>query len=156
MTSRRKRVQKVLALRQEQLELRVRALNSAQAALAAATQTLHDERARLELAVAHRGALSERAAEIASWRDADAWIATRAQACELARRTVLKAEAAVERARQLVVAANRNVQRIQALAQRLDVQARAAADRSERLLEDELASRRFEPPRRPPFAGSAT
>jgi hypothetical protein len=144
MSARQKRVKKVLALRQEQLEKRVFALTAAQTAASVAGQTLEDERRRLELAVYQRSILSQQAADVGSWRDADAWIASRAQVCELARRALVRAEQATERARREVVAANRSVQRIQALAHRLEVQARAAQARSEQLLEDELASRRFE------------
>lgn len=143
VSTRQNRVKKVLALRQEQLEKQVVALNAAQAAASVAARTLDDERRRLEYAVHQRGVLSQSPADVGSWRDADAWIASRAQVCELARRSLLKAEQATERSRLQVVAANRAVQRIQALAHRLELLARAAGARSERLLEDELASRNF-------------
>jgi flagellar export protein FliJ len=154
MSARRKRVKKVLALRQEQLEKRVFALTTAQTGASVAAQTLEDERRRLELAVHQRAVLSQVAADVGSWRDADAWIASRAQTCELARRALIRAEQAVERARREVVAVNRSVQRIQALDHRLELQARAALAKREQLLEDELASRRFDSMSRSRSAGS--
>jgi flagellar export protein FliJ len=144
----------VLALRQEQLDQRVSALTAAQAVASTAAQALEDERRQLEYAVHQRGALSQRTADVGSWRDADAWIASRAQATELARRSLVKAEQLAERARREVVAANRAVQRISALAQRLEVLARAALAKSERLLEDEVASRQFDSRGRMRSAGS--
>jgi flagellar biosynthesis chaperone FliJ len=144
MSPRRARVRRVIEVREKQLDERVKTLRVSEQAEAEAGRQAEEAQARLQEAAEERHRLTERAADVQSWIDANEWLAARSALVDLARKQAAKATAAVTDARSHVTAAHADVRRIELLSDRIENQEKIATDRAERRLDDEIAALRFE------------
>lgn len=144
MSPRRARVRRVIEVREKQLDERVKTLRVSEQAEADAAREAEQAQARLVEAAEERHRLTERAADVQSWIEANEWLAARSALVDLARRQAEKATAAVTDARTHVTAAHADVRRVELLSDRIENQEKVAAERAERRLDDEIAALRFE------------
>lgn len=144
MSPRRARVRRVIEVREKQLDERVKTLRVSEQAEADAAREAEQAQARLLQAAEERQRLTERAADVQSWIEANEWLAARSALVELARKQAEKATAAVSDARTHVTMAHADVRRVELLSDRIESQEKVAAERAERRLDDEIAALRFE------------
>lgn len=144
MTSKRKKVQKVLELREEALAKRAGILASSQAKLQAAKEEAERESERLIEAARYREQLSCGVVDVGAWLEAEQWLAHRRKALGAASGLVASAEVVVKDDMGRVIAARIDKKRIELLDGRLAESQMRQELRSEQKLADEFAQRRRE------------
>jgi flagellar export protein FliJ len=143
MTLRRKRMKKVLDIRERALQERAGVLSQAHEGHAAAEEQASSAVIRLQQAAEYRQQLASGAINVASWIDAEQWLAQRNHQNHAAQLRLQGAKAQVAQAYEDVIEARSNVKRIELLDQRLADQETRHQDRLEQKASDEQAQRKF-------------
>lgn len=143
MTHRRKKMKKVLEIRERALQERAGILTQAHEGRAAAQEQASSAVTRLQQAAEYRQQLASGAIDIASWIDAEQWLVQRSRQNTMAQTRLKGAEAQVAKAFDEVIEARSNVKRIELLDRRLADQETHQQDRTDQKASDEHAQRRF-------------
>lgn len=145
MSPRRKRIEKVVGLREKELDKRVQELLGTRAAEARAMSD--EERKRLELEQASESRLKMAAdggeLSATSWIEANEWMNNRRLNHEHARAQAARAQLETKRAQTAVLTARTDLKKVELLSERLQQQETTTAERAQRRMEDELSSLRF-------------
>jgi flagellar export protein FliJ len=142
MTSKRKKIQKVLELREQALEKRAGALVQSRTKLQHAVDEAERESQRLLLAAEHRATLTNAVTDVGSWLDAEQWLAHRRNVLGRATGKVVSAEAVVAEDFKRVVAARIDKKKLEILDGRMAEEQLRAELRTEQKLSDEFGQRR--------------
>lgn len=145
MSPRRKRIEKVVGLREKELDKRVQELAGTRAAEARAMSDEERKRRELELASESRLKMAEHGGELSamSWIEANEWLNNRRLHLEKARVQAAQAQLETRRAQTAVMAARTDLKKVELLSERLQKQETTTAERALRRMEDELSSLRF-------------
>jgi len=139
MTGKQKRIGKVIVHREKELDRRVVELGKARAVAEERESTLATERQKLERAAAEREAMSEGPMSAAEWREANEWLASRAQSTAAATREVEHANQQMEQTKTCVLTARRALKGVELYEARLRADERKAEDKADQRLQDDLA-----------------
>ncbi|MGC4064324.1 MAG: flagellar FliJ family protein [Polyangiaceae bacterium] len=142
MNSKRKKIQKVLELREQALEKSAGALARSREKLAQAKTAAEKESERLLVASEHRAQLATQVTDVGAWIEAEQWLAYRRGALGRATGQVYSAEAAVQESLQKVVVARMDKKKIELLDERLAEEQLRRELRVEQKLSDEFGQRR--------------
>jgi flagellar export protein FliJ len=142
MTNKRKKIQKVLELREQTLGKRAGALVQSRTKLMHAVDEAERESQKLAAAAEHRASLAGSVTDVGSWLEAEQWLAHRRNALGRATGKVVKAEAVVQEDFKRVVTARIDKKKIEILDERLAESELRGEMRSEQKLSDEFAQRR--------------
>jgi flagellar export protein FliJ len=148
MNPRRQRIDKVIQHRGKELDKRVAELTQQKSREEAARQAAESERHELQRASETRLKLAEAPVDANSWIEANEWLRTRAAKAELAESQAIKARLSTQRARTHVLTARTDLKKVEVLSTRIETEERTKRERSERRLEDEIASLLFSSDRR--------
>lgn len=148
MSLRRKRMQRVLELREHTLKERAGALSQAHEGRAVAQEQVTSAAAELQQASEYRQQLAAGSMNVSVWIDAEQWLVQRSRQHNLAQVRLQGAEALVVQAHAGVVEARSGVKRMELLDKRLATQEIRQQERLEQKANDEHARRRFATPRR--------
>lgn len=144
MSPRRARIDKVVTLREKELDKRVAQLGETRAAEQRALTLEEQKKAELEDASRSRLKLTEEGALSAShWIEANEWLASRQKRLEQAKLDAARAALETRKAQGAVLSARADLKKVELLSQRISVQEAGEAQKAERRLEDELSSLRF-------------
>lgn len=142
MTSKQKRIGKVIVHREKELDKKVVALGHARAEAERKEDVLGAERQKLEQAAAERDALRERPMTASEWREANEWVESRARSTALASQAVDVANQAVEASQGHVLTARRALKSVELYETQLKAEVAKAEDRADQKLQDDLARSR--------------
>lgn len=145
MSPRRNRIEKVITLREKELDSRVAKLADTRAAEARAL-TLEEQKKRdLEQASESRLKLAEEGESVTalSWIEANEWLQSRLKHVDQARVETAKAQLETRKAQGAVMTARSDLKKVELLSERIAKQEESEAQVLERRLEDELTSMRF-------------
>jgi flagellar export protein FliJ len=148
MNPRRQRIDKVIQHRGKELDKRVAELTQQKTREETARQAAESERHELQRASETRLKLAEAPVDANSWIEANEWLRTRAAKAELAESQAIKARLSTQRARTHVLTARTDLKKVEVLSTRIETEERTKRERSERRLEDEIASLLFSSDRR--------
>ncbi|MBN1612375.1 MAG: flagellar FliJ family protein [Polyangiaceae bacterium] len=148
MTSRRKRLDKVVKHRERQLENKVQALQQSRNAQAAAAERAHQERQMLRQAAEYREALTRQVVQVADLAAASQWVEARTGHLQHAHHQLARADAVVERAQQSTLAARNELKRVELLDSRLARFELKQNEGEERKAQDEHCARQVVAKRR--------
>lgn len=145
MSPRRNRIEKVVTIREKELDKRVQQLAGSRAAEVQALSLEEQKKQELELASETRMKLIEEgeALSVKSWIEANEWLANRRLHHEKARVDVARAQVETRKAQGAVLSARTDLKKVELLSERIQKQENHSATRVERRLEDELSSLRF-------------
>jgi flagellar export protein FliJ len=143
MTIRRKKMQKVLELREQTLHERAGVLSQAHEGRAIAQEQATNAAGHLEEAAQYRQRLATAPTNVASWIDAEQWLAHRNHQNDLAQVQLQGAETLVMEAYDNVIQARSGVKRIELLDRRMASDEVRRQSRSEQKASDEHSQRRF-------------
>ncbi len=144
MSPRRARIDKVVTLREKELDKRVAQLGETRAAEQRALTLEEQKKAELEEASRSRLKLTEEQALSAShWIEANEWLSSRQKRLEQAKLEAARAALETRKAQGAVLSARADLKKVELLSQRISVQEAGEAQKAERRLEDELSSLRF-------------
>lgn len=143
MTLRRKKMKKVLEIRERTLQERAVMLSQAHEGRAAAQEQASSAVTHLQQAAEYRQQIASGAVDIASWIDAEQWLIQRSRQNNVAQTHLQGAEAQVAQAFDEVIEARSNVKRIELLDRRLADQEARQLDRLDQKASDEHAQRKF-------------
>jgi flagellar export protein FliJ len=144
MSPRRTRIEKVITLREKELDHRVAKLTDQRAAEARALSAEEQKKVELEQASQTRLKLAEEGALSAgSWVEANEWLVSRQKQLEKARVDAARAQLETKKAQGAVMTARSDLKKVELLSERIQRQEQSAAEVVERRLEDELTSMRF-------------
>jgi flagellar export protein FliJ len=143
MTLRRKKVQKVLELREQKLTERAGVLVQAHEGRNTAASSATDAASQLAEATAYRSGLVTRPVTISSWIDAEQWLAHRNSQHARAQVDLEQAEIHLSRAHENVMAAHSDVRRMELLDKRLAQGETRKQMRLEQSTNDDHARRAF-------------
>jgi len=138
----RKRIQKLLELRQKELDKKVQALSLARAAVDAAERAVQTASEGLRLAALERVRINRAGADWQMWVTTQDWMSQQAQHFAHTQQLKAHSDRLCERALGQVHKARSDVLRIEALLVRIDAEIRAKAVRTERRTEDEFQANR--------------
>jgi flagellar biosynthesis chaperone FliJ len=145
MSPRRARIEKVVTLRNKELDKRVAQLSDTRAAEARALSA--EEQKKLELAQASESRLKlaeeGEALSAGNWIEANEWLASRQKRLEQARVDAARAALETRRAQGAVMTARSDLKKVELLSTRIQAQEETEAQKAERRLEDELSALRF-------------
>lgn len=144
MSPRRARIEKVVTLREKELDKRVAQLSDTRAAERRALTA--EEQKKLELAQASesRSKLTEgEALSASSWVEVNEWLASRQKRLDQARIDAARAQLETRRAQGAVMTARSDLKKVELLSERIQQQEENEAQKAERRLEDELSALRF-------------
>lgn len=144
MSTRGKRIEKVIDLRGKELDKRVAELSQQKQREAEARRAAELEREELLRASETRMKLASAPITANTWIEANEWLKTRTVKAELAETQAVKARLGTERARAHVMNARTNLKKVEVLGTRIENEEREKRERIERRLEDEFAARRFD------------
>jgi flagellar export protein FliJ len=142
MNSKRKRIQRVLELREQALEKSATVLARSRERLEQAKSLAERESERLLTANEHRAELTTRVTDVGSWLEAEQWIAHRRGVLGRATGQVYSAEAAVQDSLKKVVVARMDKKKIELLDGHLAEEQFRNELRLEQKLSDEFGLRR--------------
>jgi flagellar export protein FliJ len=142
MNSKRKKIQKVLEIREQALEKSAGVLAKSREKLEQAKVVAEKESERLLVASEHREQLAMRVTDVGSWLEAEQWLAYRRGILGRATGQVYSAEAAVQESLQRVVVARMDKKKIELLDERLAEEQLRRELRVEQKLSDEFGQRR--------------
>jgi hypothetical protein len=145
MSPRRTRIEKVVTLRERELDKRVQQLAGSRTAEAQALSAEQQKKQELEQASESRLKLAEEGEALSAmtWIEANEWLANRRLQLERARVDAARAQAATQKAQGEVLTARTDLKKVELLSVRIQKQEDSSAQRVERRLEDELSSLRF-------------
>jgi flagellar export protein FliJ len=145
VSPRRNRIEKVVTIREKELDKRVQQLAGSRAAEVQALSLEEQKKQELELASETRMKLIEEgeALSVKSWIEANEWLANRRLHHEKARVDVARAQVETRKAQGAVLSARTDLKKVELLSERIQKQENHSATRVERRLEDELSSLRF-------------
>jgi len=145
MSPRRTRIEKVITLREKELDHRVAKLSDQRAAEARALSAEEQKKVELEQASHTRLKLAEEgeALSAGSWVEANEWLVSRQKQLEKARAEAARAQLETKKAQGAVMTARSDLKKVELLSERIQRQEQSAAEVVERRLEDELTSMRF-------------
>jgi flagellar export protein FliJ len=145
MSPRRTRIEKVVTLREKELDKRVQQLAGSRVAEAQALSAEEQKKLELEKASEMRLKLAEEGEALSAknWVEANEWMANRRLHLEKARRDAERAQVATQKAQGAVLLARTDLKKVELLSERIQKQENDTAQRVERRLEDELSSLRF-------------
>jgi flagellar export protein FliJ len=145
MSPRRNRIEKVITLREKELDKRVAKLGEQRAAEARALSEEERKKLELEQASESRLKLAEEgeALSATAWIEANEWLSTRQKQAEKARLDAARAQLETRKAQGEVMVARSDLKKVELLSERIQKQEESEAQRQERRLEDELSSLRF-------------
>lgn len=144
MSPRRARIEKVVGLREKELDKRVAKLSDKRAAEARALSEEERKKQELEQASESRLKLAEEEALSASaWIEANEWLSARQKHLEKARLDAARAQVETQRAQGEVMSARSDLKKLELLSERIQRQEQSDAQQLERRLEDELSALRF-------------
>lgn len=142
MKSRKKRMEKLIELRQEELDKRVKKLVEARQVLVRAEARAKEEADREALARAQRQELLLRPTDAETWQRQGAWLDQREMHLAAARLYVARSSKAVDDSLERVLEARRAIRQLEAVQERIRIVEQARVEKREAKLHDELASRR--------------
>ena len=151
MTPRRKKVQKVLGIREQRLNERAGALAQAHEGRIAAANQADDAAHQLEEAAEYRNGLVAQPLSVSSWIDAEQWLAHRNVQHSRAQIDLEQAEVSLVRAHENVLVARSDVKRMELLDKRLAQGETRKVLRLEQSSNDDHARRAFLNARRGEF-----
>ena len=145
MSPRRTRIEKVVTLREKELDKRVQQLAGSRAAEARALSAEEQKKLDLEKASETRLKLAEEGEALSAnnWIEANEWLANRRLHLEKARVDAERAQVETRKAQGAVMIARTDLKKVELLSERIQKQEDSTAQRVERRLEDELSSLRF-------------
>jgi flagellar export protein FliJ len=143
MTSRRKRLDKVVKHRERELEHKVHALQQSRDARAAALERAQQEQQMLRQAAEYRESLTRSVVQVADLAAASQWIEARVGQLQHARHQLARADAVVQCAQQSTLAARNDLKRVELLDDRLARVELKQSEGEERKAQDEHATRQF-------------
>lgn len=145
MSPRRTRIEKVVTLREKELDKRVQQLAGTRAAEARALSAEEQKKLDLEKASETRLKLAEEGEALSAnnWIEANEWLANRRLHLEKARVDAERAQVETRKAQGAVLVARTDLKKVELLSERIQKQENSTAERIERRLEDELSSLRF-------------
>lgn len=145
MSPRRTRINKVVELREKELDQRVAKLAENRAAETRALTLEEQKKLELEQASESRLKLAEESEAVAAhtWVEANEWLAGRMRHHERARQETAKAQVETRKAQGAVMTARSDLKKVELLSQRIEAQEQTEAQALERRLEDELTSLKF-------------
>ena len=145
MSPRRTRIEKVVTLRERELDKRVQQLAGTRVAEAQALSAEEQQKLALEKASESRLKLAEEGEALSamSWIEANEWLANRRLHLEKARLEAARAQHDTHKAQGAVLTARTDLKKVELLSVRIQKQENTTALRVERRLEDELSSLRF-------------
>src|SRR3954468_3481843 len=145
MSPRRTRIEKVVTLREKELDKRVQQLAGQRAAEARALSAEEQKKLELEQASQSRLKLAEEGEALSamSWVEANEWLHNRRLHHEKARQEAAHAQLETKKAQGAVLSARTDLKKVELLSERIQKQENDTAQRVERRLEDELSSLRF-------------
>jgi hypothetical protein len=145
MSPRRTRIEKVVTLREKELDKRVQQLAGQRAAEARALSAEEQKKVELEQASQSRLKLAEEGEALSamSWIEANEWLANRRLHHEKACIDAARAQLDTQKAQGAVLYARTDLKKVELLSERIQKQENDTAQRVERRLEDELSSLRF-------------
>src|SRR6185369_4163194 len=145
MSPRRTRIEKVVTIREKELDQRVARLAEQRAAEARALSLEEQKKLELEQASESRLKLAEEgeALSASSWIEANEWLPSRQKHVDPARVETAKAQLETRKAQGAVMTARSDLKKVELLSERIAKQEESEAQVLERRLEDELTSMRF-------------
>jgi len=145
VSPRRTRIEKVVTLREKELDRRVQQLAGTRAAEAQALSAEEQKKLELEKASESRMKMAEEGEALSakSWVEANEWLANRRLHLEKARLDAARAQRETVKAQGAVLSARTDLKKVELLSERIQKQENDTAQRVERRLEDELSSLRF-------------
>ena len=145
MSPRRVRIEKVVTLREKELDKTVQQLAGSRAVEARALSEEERKKQDLEQASESRLKLAEEGEALSamSWVEANEWLHNRRLHHEKARGEAARAQLETKKAQGAVMNARTDLKKVELLSARIAKQEDSQAQRSERRLEDELSSLRF-------------
>jgi flagellar biosynthesis chaperone FliJ len=145
MSPRRTRIEKVVTLREKELDKRVQQLAGTRAAEARALSAEEQKKLDLEKASESRLKLAEEGEALSAknWIEANEWLANRRLHHEKARVDATQAQLETQKAQGAVLVARTDLKKVELLSERIQKQEDSTAQRVERRLEDELSALRF-------------
>jgi flagellar export protein FliJ len=145
MSPRRNRIEKVVTLREKELDKKVQQLAGTRAAEARALTAQEQKKQELEQASESRLKLAttEGALPAKSWIEANEWLQSRARDLEKSRVEAAKAQLETRKAQGAVMVARADLKKVELLSERIQKQEETEAQKVERRLEDELSALRF-------------
>ncbi len=141
MNSRQKRARRILELRQRELDGAKAILSRKRTEADAAVLATREGRQRLEAAEQRHDDLRLDPIDPTTWAESAAWVHSEGRKLELLVQAEADALLEAERARSVVLAAQTNVDRIEAWLKRLRERETIEEARAERKLDDEFARR---------------
>jgi flagellar export protein FliJ len=145
MSPRRARIEKVVVLREKELDKRVAQLSDTRAAEARALSA--EEQKKLELAKASESRLKlaeeGEALSASNWIEANEWLVSRQKRLEQARVDAARAALETRKAQGAVMTARSDLKKVELLSTRIQAQEETEAQKAERRLEDELSALSF-------------
>jgi flagellar export protein FliJ len=142
MTSKQKRIHRVIAQREKELDKRVVELGEARVVAERAENAVETERQKVERAAAERDAMSEGAMTAGEWRDANEWLESSQKTHAAVSRELAHANQQVEAKQANVLTARRALKGVELYETRLKQEELRAEDRADQKLQDELARSR--------------
>lgn len=139
MTSKQKRITRVIVHREKELDKRVVALGNARAEAQRVEDAVHKEQERIALAAAERDALKERSMSAAEWREANEWLESRRKTHAVVEKELDRANQRVEAQKAHVLDARRALKGVELYETRLKQEEARAEDKADQRLQDELA-----------------
>jgi flagellar export protein FliJ len=145
VSPRRTRIEKVVTLREKELDRRVQQLAGTRVAEAQALSAEEQKKLELEKASESRMKMAEEGEALSAknWIEANEWLANRRLHLEKARLAAARAQRETEKAQGAVLSARTDLKKVELLSERIQKQENDTAQRVERRLEDELSSLRF-------------
>jgi flagellar export protein FliJ len=140
--SRKKRMEKLIELRQEELDKQIKKLAETRQVLARAEARAREEAEREAAARAERQSLLTQAADAETWQRQGAWLDQREMHLAAARLYVTRSSKAVDDSLARVLEARRGIRQLEAVQERIRQVEQARVEKREAKLHDELASRR--------------
>jgi flagellar export protein FliJ len=145
VSPRRNRIEKVVTLREKELDKRVAALGERRAAEAHAQTEEERKKLEVEQASESRLKLAEEGEALSamSWIEANEWLQAQQRRHDEARLATARAQLATRQAQTEVLSARADLKKLELLSERIQRQEESDAQRQERRLEDELSALRF-------------
>ncbi len=145
MSPRRARIEKVVTLREKELDKRVAQLSDTRAAEARALSAEEQKKLELEQASESRLKLAEEGEALSAnnWIEANEWLVSRQKRLDQAQIDAARAALETRRAQGAVMTARSDLKKVELLSTRIQTQEQAEAQKAERRLEDELSALRF-------------
>ncbi len=148
MTTRRARVHKVIAYREQRMNERTRTLAQIQEARSRTAAELAARRLEAEEAEKAARQLANGTRLVDDWLLLQDWMKACRAAEDVAVRRLRAADEEVERAKQEILKARSELKRVELWAQKLEASEKVGEERAERRQFDEFAARRFDAAKR--------